>query len=210
MGSTDRYGFQSVNERLLASRAKTDRRESAMLIVCPNCATSYRVTSESLGETGRAVRCVTCHNVWVEQPRQLTPEPAYGAEPDAIDPTRIRPPLDDVVHVDTARPASGSGEMDVLDVGFPAEPASDDASFGTAPSIVPPDGTAYDRPHINVPTNVERAAASRAGKRPVRRAPGSVAARVAGGNLRAHSGAVLSGGSASAGGPPSAADRLAL
>jgi predicted Zn finger-like uncharacterized protein len=35
-----------------------------MLIVCPNCATSYRVETISLGEEGRSVRCVRCRNVW--------------------------------------------------------------------------------------------------------------------------------------------------
>ena len=57
-----------------------------MLIVCPNCATSYRVTPKSLGDTGRAVRCVTCHNVWFEQPRQPVAEPAHAETFDAIDP----------------------------------------------------------------------------------------------------------------------------
>jgi predicted Zn finger-like uncharacterized protein len=35
-----------------------------MLIVCPNCATSYRVEPTSLGAAGRSVRCVRCRNVW--------------------------------------------------------------------------------------------------------------------------------------------------
>jgi predicted Zn finger-like uncharacterized protein len=35
-----------------------------MLIVCPNCATSYQVETSSLGSTGRSVRCVRCRNVW--------------------------------------------------------------------------------------------------------------------------------------------------
>ena len=35
-----------------------------MLIVCPNCATSYRVETSSLGAAGRSVRCVRCRNVW--------------------------------------------------------------------------------------------------------------------------------------------------
>jgi predicted Zn finger-like uncharacterized protein len=35
-----------------------------MLIVCPNCATSYQVESSSLGATGRSVRCVRCRKVW--------------------------------------------------------------------------------------------------------------------------------------------------
>ena len=35
-----------------------------MLIVCPNCATSYRVEPSSLGAAGRSVRCVRCRTVW--------------------------------------------------------------------------------------------------------------------------------------------------
>src|SRR5262245_43499554 len=36
----------------------------AMLIICPNCATSYQVEASSLGATGRSVRCVRCKKVW--------------------------------------------------------------------------------------------------------------------------------------------------
>jgi predicted Zn finger-like uncharacterized protein len=36
----------------------------SMLIVCPNCATSYQVEPSSLGATGRSVRCVRCQKVW--------------------------------------------------------------------------------------------------------------------------------------------------
>lgn len=35
-----------------------------MLIVCPNCGTSYQVDPSSLGATGRSVRCVRCQKVW--------------------------------------------------------------------------------------------------------------------------------------------------
>ena len=35
-----------------------------MLIVCPNCATSYQVEATSLGQTGRSVRCARCRNTW--------------------------------------------------------------------------------------------------------------------------------------------------
>ena len=61
----DRHGFRSVNGRLLPSgldpRCSLD---SPMLIVCPNCATSYQVEPSSLGATGRSVRCVRCKKVW--------------------------------------------------------------------------------------------------------------------------------------------------
>lgn len=35
-----------------------------MRIVCPNCATSYRLDPSALGSSGRSVRCVRCRNVW--------------------------------------------------------------------------------------------------------------------------------------------------
>jgi len=35
-----------------------------MLIVCPNCATSYDVDAASLGPNGRKVRCARCKEVW--------------------------------------------------------------------------------------------------------------------------------------------------
>jgi predicted Zn finger-like uncharacterized protein len=35
-----------------------------MLIVCPNCATSYRIDPSSLGAAGRSVRCARCKNTW--------------------------------------------------------------------------------------------------------------------------------------------------
>lgn len=38
--------------------------DSPMLIVCPNCTTSYQVDGSSLGPTGRSVRCVRCRHVW--------------------------------------------------------------------------------------------------------------------------------------------------
>jgi predicted Zn finger-like uncharacterized protein len=35
-----------------------------MMILCPNCSTSYQVEPSSLGATGRSVRCVRCKKVW--------------------------------------------------------------------------------------------------------------------------------------------------
>jgi predicted Zn finger-like uncharacterized protein len=35
-----------------------------MLIVCPNCATSYQIEPASLGPAGRSVRCVRCRSTW--------------------------------------------------------------------------------------------------------------------------------------------------
>lgn len=39
-----------------------------MKIVCPNCATTYEVSSAAIGENGRSVRCVRCRGVWFVGP----------------------------------------------------------------------------------------------------------------------------------------------
>jgi predicted Zn finger-like uncharacterized protein len=36
-----------------------------MRLVCPNCASSYAIADDALGENGRRVRCVTCKHVWL-------------------------------------------------------------------------------------------------------------------------------------------------
>jgi len=39
-----------------------------MLIICPNCETSYDVSAASLGDGGRTVRCVRCKKTWFATP----------------------------------------------------------------------------------------------------------------------------------------------
>jgi predicted Zn finger-like uncharacterized protein len=39
-----------------------------MQIVCPHCATSYRIDAVTVGPGGRQVRCVRCHKVWLAKP----------------------------------------------------------------------------------------------------------------------------------------------
>jgi predicted Zn finger-like uncharacterized protein len=38
------------------------------MIVCPHCATSYRIETAALGASGRTVRCVRCQTVWFARP----------------------------------------------------------------------------------------------------------------------------------------------
>lgn len=61
------HGFRSVNGRLLACGPK-DHVDSAMLIVCPTCTTTYRVEPAALGAAGRSVRCARCRAVWFAGP----------------------------------------------------------------------------------------------------------------------------------------------
>jgi predicted Zn finger-like uncharacterized protein len=55
-----------------------------MLIVCPNCQTSYEVSAVSLGAEGRSVRCVRCKEVWFATPAQEgADQPSAPAAPAA-------------------------------------------------------------------------------------------------------------------------------
>lgn len=61
------HGFRCFNGRLLAS-APDRSGVVMMLIVCPQCAASYRVASQSLGPDGRSVRCAACQTIWFATP----------------------------------------------------------------------------------------------------------------------------------------------
>jgi predicted Zn finger-like uncharacterized protein len=45
-----------------------------MLIVCPSCATAFRVTKTVLGDAGRQVRCAQCRTVWLATPESAVEE----------------------------------------------------------------------------------------------------------------------------------------
>jgi predicted Zn finger-like uncharacterized protein len=52
-----------------------------MLIVCPNCSTSYAIDQASLGPAGRTVRCARCKTSWFADSSEPVPEMAMaGAE----------------------------------------------------------------------------------------------------------------------------------
>jgi predicted Zn finger-like uncharacterized protein len=61
-----------------------------MLIVCPNCTTSYEVKTAALGDAGRTVRCAQCRKQWFaaapSRPavRATTPAAVAAAPPSAV------------------------------------------------------------------------------------------------------------------------------
>jgi predicted Zn finger-like uncharacterized protein len=68
------------------------RRELAMLIVCPTCATAYQIQLAALGEAGRSVRCAQCKNVWHATPESAVMEQVAGAPGNNPPPRPAAPP----------------------------------------------------------------------------------------------------------------------
>ena len=52
-----------------------------MLIVCPNCATSYMIDPASVGPAGRAVRCARCKSTWFAGAPKTAPDPTPQNQP---------------------------------------------------------------------------------------------------------------------------------
>lgn len=58
-----------------------------MILVCPNCASRYLLSSSALGDDGRDVRCAKCDHEWY-------------AEPEIEKPSVVEPTLDDDIGAD--------------------------------------------------------------------------------------------------------------
>ena len=127
-----------------------------MMIVCPNCQTSYDVAANSLGGAGRSVRCVRCREVWFAAPEPAgadggAPVSAAAAsaqyqkgagarqgEPHDGSPRDDRPPDDDAsVDANLAARAAGrlSGELEDT---APVEIASEEEHLPPAAYDAPP------------------------------------------------------------------------
>jgi predicted Zn finger-like uncharacterized protein len=92
-----------------------------MLIVCPNCQASYRVSSESLGTSGRTVRCAKCQTAWFADSDSAEDSPLDDDASTAL--TTMSD--DDTGEPPTARLAAALARLDsdVTDVDPPPPPA---------------------------------------------------------------------------------------
>jgi predicted Zn finger-like uncharacterized protein len=165
-------------------RPKAGPLRIAMLIDCPNCATSYQVDTSSIGAHGRSVRCLRCRNVWFAEPEpapatpsppefanqaavtafraELGPEPQPAAEPSA--------PLEPEPAVDAATDPIAAVES--------AAPAADEPPAEEPPAEEPP---AVEQPApvalSDIPIPATDAPASVAGtdqRPPLRREPPAI------------------------------------
>jgi predicted Zn finger-like uncharacterized protein len=110
-----------------------------MLIVCPNCATTYQVKAGALGDAGRTVRCASCKKTWfasagsavmegaASAPAALAAAPAAGAPSAADDPAAG---FDGGFGVETAEP---------IDDPAAAQEAASALAVMDAPPLAPDD-----------------------------------------------------------------------
>ena len=141
-----------------------------MLIVCPNCATSYRVEPSSLGAAGRSVRCVRCRTVWfASAPEALSdaaptyldeaapPATAGSAadlgEPGALPPAASTVPEESPLAADTDEAEHISAEAPLAGDAGPADEALSVAAEGHEHELAQPQEPVTDAP---APVLVER------------------------------------------------------
>ena len=159
-----------------------------MLILCPNCATSYQVDPTSISGDGRSVRCHRCRKVWLALPptdMPVLPEPAgdevvnaFGSElgsatanpapmiedapptaPDEQPESAAAPSISDLMNL-----AAGAPESTTAEEAEPIALADITIPVGDAPSAPDDDDTLEptERPAIeNRPPDAEIAAARR-------------------------------------------------
>jgi len=139
----------------------------AMLIVCPSCATSYQIDPESVGSTGRMVRCARCKTTWFASPtaevdsfvdgviaeaeaeqvrgvlRDRTPREAaaddFGLPEDAPlpEPAASEPPAIEATPSFTAAPEFTPAPVP-SSFEVESQPEQPPATIADAPSLVPP------------------------------------------------------------------------
>ncbi len=113
-----------------------------MLIVCPSCASSYKIPDEKLGANGRTVRCKRCATTWFAKPE---------AEEPAADAAEIDPFAAAVASIDRA--ADSADEIMARATGDFVAPAPADAPPDESPIANPEESDAFaklDAPKVDM------------------------------------------------------------
>jgi predicted Zn finger-like uncharacterized protein len=167
-----------------------------MLIVCPNCATSYQVDPSSLGATGRSVRCVRCQKVWfasnteamaaiaLSHHRDLAALASAGADAVAADEPPmdgapgtadaaagdVEPPVDQPLAEALARDDRGPAPLpEPNDYELPSQPVEVDDAPALVPSREGDEQDSAPPAATATPEDIESVAARRIKRPPPRR-----------------------------------------
>src|SRR5579863_9963970 len=121
-----------------------------MLIVCPNCATSYDVDLASLQPDGRRVRCVRCRTIWHAE---LPHNEKLIAAAEALAPVqRMVETVADAAAAETAFAAEPSAEQFDTAPSAEAEPLPEIESDPSVVALSPAAEEAADRPAAEEPS----------------------------------------------------------
>ena len=118
----------------------------AMLIACPNCATSYDIDPASLGAAGRTVRCARCKTTWFASGPETAPKVTASANDALADDEAHRPvgvirPDEPVADASTDRHDETETATSATQNNSPAPveaPHPEPVAIADAPSVVPP------------------------------------------------------------------------
>jgi predicted Zn finger-like uncharacterized protein len=123
-----------------------------MLIICPDCATSYEVEPEDLGPAGRKVRCTSCGSVWRAVPPEADPDiiesgaDAHEAEPMLGIEDMAEPDIKFDVMIGDDDPVEAAGDEEDIEDVVPDEPVpvrTRRRPRGTAPRATRSRGLTY-------------------------------------------------------------------
>ncbi len=138
--------------------------EPPMRIVCPNCATSYRLDPSTLGSTGRSVRCVRCRTVWFADGSQsLAVAAAESAQPVAAgpDPSAALPDWpEDMAEIEGPDAAPDPAQEPSAIVLPTTEAELSPMPVVDSPALAPGEATASEE--VSAPEDIESVAARRA------------------------------------------------
>src|SRR5258706_12397446 len=98
-----------------------------MLIVCPNCATSFTLTPTALGAEGRSVRCARCRTVWFASTQMVPDRPVASTAMAAA------PEPQTASSFDAIWPAAGGAEPDA-EMAASETPAIDASNTAAEPT----------------------------------------------------------------------------
>lgn len=139
-----------------------------MLIVCPNCSTSYEVKTEAIGDAGRTVRCTRCREEWFATTPSL--QTATAATADSV-PTAAA--SDDDIDWDMSEqspPAPAAADINVADeessLADENSDALQDLPQAPAPPLAPEDSETIEAGPSPSDAKTEISASSR--RRPIR------------------------------------------
>lgn len=123
-----------------------------MLIICPNCATSYNVDAATLGGSGRSVRCVRCRSIWQATATPERTAAIAGAkagraapEPPPPPPPVAPPPFREEI---VAAEPPPDGDIQFEEPPAAADPAEPPPMIDVSPPLVPTDLDGGRQPEI--------------------------------------------------------------